>query len=73
MLAQRHQRARLQSDFYRDQYRKFLRWLMGAIFLIVILIMGIIYLVLFQPSRQYYASTTEGKILFMPRQQDLTK
>lgn len=73
MLAQHHQYARLQSDFYRDQYRKFLRWLMIAVFLIVILIMVIIYLMLFQPTRQYYASTTEGKILLMPKQQSNAK
>ncbi|HLB42392.1 MAG TPA: hypothetical protein VJN02_06015 [Gammaproteobacteria bacterium] len=69
MLASRHARAYLQSDFYRDQYRRILRWLMGAVFLILALIITIIYLILFQPSRQYYASTTEGKILHMPQQQ----
>ncbi len=69
MLADRRDNARLQSDFYRDQYRKILRWLMYAMFLILILIATLIYLILFQPSRQYYANTTEGKILPMPPSQ----
>lgn len=69
MLGQRHEMARLQSSFYRDQYRKTLRGLMLAIVIIYILIAAIIYLLLFQPSARYYANTTEGKILLMPTPQ----
>jgi intracellular multiplication protein IcmL len=65
MLGQRHEIARLQSDFYRDQYRRVLRWLMGSVLIIFIMIAVIIYLVLFQPLPQYYANTVEGKIMPM--------
>jgi hypothetical protein len=67
MLGQRHEIARLQSDFYRDHYRKTLRWLMGSVFIMFVLIAIIIYLILFQPVQQYYGNTTDGKILAMPR------
>lgn len=68
MLGPRHEIARLQSDFYRDQFRKILRWLLYSVFVMFALIAGIIYLILFQPAQRYYANTTEGKILPMPRQ-----
>ncbi len=67
MIGRRFEIARLQSDFYRDQFRKILRWIIGSLFIIYVLIATIIYLVLFQPVQQYYANTTEGKILVMPR------
>ena len=67
MLGARHQIARLQSDFYRDQFRKILRWIMYAMAIIFLLIAAIIYLILFQPEKTYYANTTDGKILTMPR------
>lgn len=63
MLGRRHEIARLQSDFYRDQFRKMLKWLIGMVFLMFILIAAIAYLILFQPQQRYYANTVEGKIL----------
>lgn len=66
MLGQRHEIARLQSDFYRDQFRKILRWILYAIFVIFALILSIIYLILFKPVTPYYANTSDGKILSMP-------
>ena len=66
MIAPRHEIARLQSDFYRNQFHKMLRWLMYSVFVILVLILSIIYLILSQPSRDYYANTIEGKILPMP-------
>ena len=66
MLGARHEIARLQSDFYRDQFRKMLRWLVYSVFIIFILIMAIIYLILFQPAESYYGNTSDGKILLMP-------
>lgn len=66
MLGQRREIARLQSDFYRDQFRKILHWLVGALLIILILIAGIIYLILFEPPIHFYANTTDGKILPMP-------
>ncbi|EKD70566.1 MAG: hypothetical protein ACD_46C00488G0003 [uncultured bacterium] len=67
MIAPRHEIARLQSDFYRDQFRKLLRWSIISVFVMFALIGAIIYLVLFQPVQRYYASTTEGRILVMPK------
>lgn len=69
MRGRRHAIARLTSDFYRDQFRKILRWLIASIFIMFILIAGIIYIIVFHPYQQYYANTTEGKILVMPRQE----
>ena len=65
MVGRKHEIARLQSDFYRDRYRKTLRWLMGSVFIMFVFLTIIIYFVLFQPQQRYYANTTEGKILPM--------
>jgi hypothetical protein len=66
MLGARHDIPRLQSDFYRDQFRKILGWLVYSVVIIFLLIAAIIYLILFQPPQSYYANTSEGKILRMP-------
>ncbi|OGT47757.1 MAG: hypothetical protein A3E83_04960 [Gammaproteobacteria bacterium RIFCSPHIGHO2_12_FULL_41_20] len=63
MLARRHEIARLQSDFYRRCYRKSLWALLISIVIMFLLIVTIIYLILFQPARHYYISTTEGEII----------
>ncbi|RDI48611.1 hypothetical protein [Aquicella lusitana] len=68
MWGRRHEIARLHSDFYRDQYRKTLRWLMMTVFIMFALIAAIIYFILVIPSQQHYANTIEGKILPMPPQ-----
>ncbi len=66
MIGSRNEIARLQSDFYRDQFRKVVHWLMVSVILMFILIFMIIYFVLFQPKQNYYANTAEGRILDMP-------
>lgn len=66
MLGKRDEIAWLQSDFYRDQYRKMLRWILVCVFLMLVLILSLIYLILFKPKEPYYANTTDGKILLMP-------
>lgn len=66
MIGSRNEIARLQSDFYRDQFRKVVGWLITAVIMMFILIFMIIYFVLFQPSQSYYANTSEGRILDMP-------
>jgi hypothetical protein len=66
MLSPRSANARLQSDFYRDQYRKVLNWLVVSVVIMLLLTSGIIYLILFQPIQKYYANTVEGRILSMP-------
>ena len=68
MLGPRHEIARLQSDLYRDQYSRILRWVITAVLLILVLIAAIFYLILFKPTQYYYANTTDGKILEMPNQ-----
>ena len=63
MIGNRENLAYMQSDFYREKYRKFLRWLLASIVVTVMLICVIIYLILFKAPTQYYASTTDGVIL----------
>lgn len=70
MLGDRREIARLQSDFYRVQYQRMLRWLFGSITIMFLLIAGIIYLILVKPVQPYYANTTNGKILAMPIARD---
>lgn len=67
MQGSRQQIARLQSDFYRIQFHKLLNWLFATIFIIFVLIATILYFIFFEPSRQYYGNTVDGKILNMPR------
>lgn len=66
MIGHRREIARLQSDFYRDQFRKILRWLLASVFIIFALMAVIMYLVFFEPIQKHYANTTDGKILAMP-------
>ncbi len=66
MIGNRSDIPRLQSDFYRDQFRKVVRWLIVSVFLMIALIFMIIYFILFQPTQEYYANTIEGRILDMP-------
>jgi hypothetical protein len=66
MIGRRSEIARLQSDFYRDQFRKVVRWLMVVVVMMFALIFMIIYFILFQPTQDYYANTIEGRILDMP-------
>jgi len=68
MLGPRHEIARLQSDFYRDQFRKILHWLVVTVVIIFLLLAAILYdLFLYQPVVHYYANTISGKILDMPQ------
>lgn len=68
MLGSRHEIARLQGDFYRDQFRKILRWLVITVGIIFLLIGAIFYnIFLFQPEARYYANTIDGRILNMPQ------
>lgn len=66
MWGRRHEIARLQSDFYRDQFRKLLRFLLITVVITLVLIGAIIYKILYEAPQTYYANTTEGKILNMP-------
>ena len=66
MIASRSDTARLQSDFYRDQFRRMVRWLMVSVILMFVLIALTIYSILSQPTQVYFANTSEGRILDMP-------
>jgi len=66
MLGRRQDIARLQSDFYRDQYRKMLRWLTVSICIVLVLVLCVIYMILVQPTPIYYGNTIDGKVLLMP-------
>jgi hypothetical protein len=66
MLGRRSENARLQSDFYRDQFRRMLGWLMASMMIMILLVLGIIYFILVQPRQDYYANTSEGRIMNMP-------
>jgi hypothetical protein len=69
MQARGEEIARLQSDFYRDKFRKTLRWLLVSVAIMFLLLAMIIYTILFRPEPDYYANTTDGIILNMPRPQ----
>jgi hypothetical protein len=66
MISDRKDIPRLQSDFFRDQFHKMLRWLIVSVFIIFILIALILFFLLAQPRQYYYANTSEGRILDMP-------
>lgn len=68
MLANREAIASLHSDFYRDQFRKMLRWTLYSVALMFLFIVAIIYFVLAEPRQLYFANTQEGKIFSMPAQ-----
>ena len=55
--------AYLHSGFYRDCYRKLLRWLVISVVVILLLVVVLIYLLFSQAPTHYYANTVEGKIL----------
>ena len=66
MIGDRSEIPRLQSDFYRDQYHKVVRWLMYSVVMMFILIAMIIYFILFQPQQKYYGNTMQGQVYDMP-------
>lgn len=67
MLGRRHEIAWLQSDFFRDQFRKMITWLIMSIVIIFMLLATVMYLIFSKPAPTYYANTTSGKMLNMPK------
>jgi Tfp pilus assembly protein PilE len=63
MLGRRYQIASLQSHFYRNQFRRFVRFLMIELVMIVLLVFAILYYAVFPSPQRYYANTTDGQIL----------
>lgn len=66
MLASRDEIPHLQSDFYRNKYYKILRWIIGSLIVMFLLLAWVLYLVFFKPEPKYYANTITGRILAMP-------
>lgn len=69
MLAHRHQIAHLQSNFYRAQFYRMMRYLMYSLISSLIFIFLTIYIVLTQAPPSYLANTMDGQILNMPNQE----
>jgi len=63
MIGDRHEMPRYQSDFYRENYKKIVRWLFVSILMMLFLILVIIYFEFFVPTTKYYASTTTGQLI----------
>lgn len=63
MIGKRSELARMQSDFYRDAYKKILSWLLVEVVVMLILVAAIIYYVFYPTPPQYYATSTEGQII----------
>ncbi|HVE45070.1 MAG TPA: hypothetical protein VNC84_08095 [Gammaproteobacteria bacterium] len=67
MLEKRNEVAHFQSLFYREKFRKTLRWIEFLIVVMWVLVGCIVYVVLAEPHQRYYANTTDGIILPMPK------
>ena len=65
MINSRYQSARMQSDFYRDRYRFFLKLLLGSIIFMIFLCIADIFLAFTRKSLNYYAVTPEGQIIML--------
>lgn len=65
MIGNKQQLAGFQIDFYRRSFHKIVRALNVLSLLMVVLIIGIIYFVLFKPPSPYYGTTTTGQIIPM--------
>ena len=65
MLGQRYQIAHLQSNFYRNQFRRIIKWLFAELLIMILLALLILYHVFFPPRQAYYANTTDGRVLPM--------
>ncbi len=63
MIGDRHEMPRYQSDFYRENYNKIVRWLFVSALMMLFLILVIIYFEIFVPTTKYYASTTTGQLI----------
>lgn len=69
MMGRRYEIARMRAELHRDNYRKLLRVLIACNILALVLIASIIYVIFFQPSPSYYATTPNGLIIPLGYQQ----
>jgi hypothetical protein len=63
MIGKKNEIARMQSDFYRDAYKKILSWLLAEVVIMLMLIAVIIYYVFFPAPPQYYATSSAGQLI----------
>lgn len=63
MIGKGQQLARLQSNLYRDWYRRLLNWLVFSTVVMLILVLAIMYYVFFPMPRNYYATTSGGQVI----------
>ena len=57
--------VRLRNNFYRDNYRKAVKWLLFFLSVIVALIGVIFYQVSHMPPHDAYATTADGRIVLL--------
>ena len=57
--------VRLRNNFYRDNYRKAVSWLLFFLFVIVLLIGVMFYQVSHTPGHDIYATTADGRIVLL--------
>jgi peptidoglycan/LPS O-acetylase OafA/YrhL len=62
MLDERLTDVRLQKNFYRDYYRRFLKLLMVCFAVIIVLIVLIVLALLSRGEPDYYATSDEGMV-----------
>lgn len=63
MVGQKYEIARMRAELHRDNYRQLLRVMLGLNVMILLLILAIIYVIFFQPSPTYYATTPTGLVI----------
>lgn len=63
MVGQKYEIARMRAELHRDNYRKLLRFLIILNAVTLAMIVCIIYVIFFQPSPTYFATTSTGLII----------
>jgi hypothetical protein len=63
MVGQKYEIARTRAELHRDNYRKLLRGLIFLNIIILLLIVANIYVIFYQPTPTYYATTSTGLVI----------
>ncbi len=63
MVGLKYEIARTRAELHRDNYRKLLRILIFFNAVTLFLIASIIYIIFFQPTATYYATTSTGLVI----------
>ncbi len=70
MVGRKYEIARTRAELHRDNYRQLLRVLIFFNAVTLFLIISIIYIVFFQPSPTYYATTPQGLVIPLGQPQE---